>query len=70
MTSPSPRNAAGFSLLEALVAIFLTSIALLAAAPMFVHASHATDVSADMGSVGADDFCACFFVIDGGADDD
>ncbi len=53
MTTPSPRNVAGFSLLEALVAIFLTSIALLAAAPMFVHASHATDVSADMGSVGA-----------------
>ena len=53
MTSTSPRNIAGFSLLEALVAIFLTSVALLAAAPMFVHASHATDASADMGAVGA-----------------
>ncbi len=48
-----PRNAAGFSLLEALVAIFLTSAALLAAAPLFVHASHANDASADMGFVGA-----------------
>ena len=48
-----PHNAAGFSLLEALVAIFFTSAALLAAAPLFVHASHATDASADMGAVGA-----------------
>ena len=48
-----PHNAAGFSLLEALVAIFLTSAALLAAAPLLVHASHATDASADMGAVGA-----------------
>jgi len=48
-----PRNAAGFSLLEALVAIFFTSAALLAAAPLFVHASHATDAGADMGAVGA-----------------
>jgi type II secretory pathway pseudopilin PulG len=48
-----PRNVAGFTLLEALVAIFFTSVALLAAAPLFVHASHATDASADMGAVGA-----------------
>jgi hypothetical protein len=44
---------AGFSLLEALVALLLTAGALLAVAPMFVQASRANDAGADMGSVGA-----------------
>ena len=44
---------AGFSLLETLVALFLTGLAVLAAAPMFIHASHAQDAAADMGEIGA-----------------
>jgi hypothetical protein len=33
--------------------MFLTSVVILAAAPMFIHASHANDAGADMGTVGA-----------------
>jgi type II secretory pathway pseudopilin PulG len=43
---------AGFSLLEALVALLLTAGALLAVAPMFMQAARANDAGADMGSVG------------------
>ena len=46
-------NAAGFTLLETLVALFLTAVAVLAAAPMFIHASHANDAGAAMGTVGS-----------------
>jgi len=34
------------------VALFLTTIAILAVAPMFLHAAHANDASADLGTVG------------------
>jgi type II secretory pathway component PulJ len=44
---------AGFSLLEALVALLLTAGALLAVAPLFMQAASANDAGADMGSVGA-----------------
>ena len=46
-------DTAGFSLLEALVALFLISVVVLAAAPMFMHAAQAIDAGADMGSVGS-----------------
>jgi Tfp pilus assembly protein PilW len=46
-------NVKGYSLLETLLAMFLTMIALLAVAPMFVHASRGNEAGADMGSVGA-----------------
>ena len=46
-------NFKGFSLLETLVAMFLTMVALLAVAPMFVHAARGNEAGADMGSVGA-----------------
>jgi len=48
-----PRRAAGFTLLETLVALFLTALAVLAAAPMFIHAGHANDAGAGMGTVGS-----------------
>lgn len=43
----------GSSLAEVLVALFLLSIALLAAAPMFVLSIQQNEVGADMGRVGA-----------------
>lgn len=43
----------GFSLLETLIAMFLTMVAALAVAPMFVQAARTNDAGADMGSVGA-----------------
>ena len=46
-------NSSGFSLVETLVAMFLTTIAALAVAPMFIQAARANDAGADMGSVGA-----------------
>jgi len=46
-------NSRGFSLLETLVAMFLTTVSVLAVAPMFIHATRANDASADMGSIGA-----------------
>ena len=46
------RIAAGFTLLETLVALFLAGVATLAAAPMFMHAAHANDAGADLGAVG------------------
>jgi prepilin-type N-terminal cleavage/methylation domain-containing protein len=49
----STDSAAGFTLLEVLVAMFLTTVALLAAAPLFIQASHANDVGGDMGVVGS-----------------
>ena len=48
-----PHPAAGFSLLETLVALFLTTVAVLGAAPLFLQAGHATDAGADLGTIGA-----------------
>lgn len=47
------RREQGFSLVEVLVALFLISIGVLAAAPMFVYAIQGNAVGADFGSVGA-----------------
>ena len=47
------ENAAGFTLLETIVAMLLTSLVLLAAAPMFMQAAHANDAGGDMGTVGS-----------------
>jgi prepilin-type N-terminal cleavage/methylation domain-containing protein len=47
------KHETGFTLLEVLVAMFLTTVALLAAAPLFIQASHANDVGGDMGTVGS-----------------
>jgi hypothetical protein len=46
------RPAAGFTLLETLVALFLTTVAVLAVAPMFMHAAHGHDAGGDLGTVG------------------
>ena len=46
------RPSAGFTLIETLIALVLTAIAVLAAAPMFMHAANAQDAGADMGTVG------------------
>jgi prepilin-type N-terminal cleavage/methylation domain-containing protein len=43
----------GFSLVEVLVALFLISLGVLAAAPMFIYAMQGNAVGADLGSVGA-----------------
>ncbi|MGH9749425.1 MAG: type IV pilus modification PilV family protein [Candidatus Polarisedimenticolia bacterium] len=43
----------GFTLVEVLLALFLMGIALLAAAPMFVHAMKQNATGADLGTVGA-----------------
>ncbi len=51
--SRADRRAAGFSLVEVLVGLFLLSIGLLALAPMFVQAARSNAVGADMGWVGA-----------------
>ena len=47
------ERAAGFTLVEVLLAMFLIGIGLLAVAPMFVYATKSTASSADLGSVGA-----------------
>lgn len=46
------RDESGFTLLETLVALLLTSLVVLGAAPMFARAAHATDAGADIGVVG------------------
>lgn len=46
-------RSSGFSLVEILVAMLILSMALLAVAPLFIHASKETSVSGDLGSVGA-----------------
>jgi prepilin-type N-terminal cleavage/methylation domain-containing protein len=43
----------GFSLVEVMVALFLISLGVLAAAPMFIYAMQGNAVGADLGSVGA-----------------
>jgi competence protein ComGC len=45
-------HAAGFTLVETLIALFLASVTILAAAPLFMHAAQATAVSGDRGVVG------------------
>lgn len=47
------RNQSGFSLVEVMVALFLISIGVLAAAPMFIYAIQGNAVGADFGSAGA-----------------
>jgi len=47
------RDQRGSSLVEVLVALFLMSLALLAASPMFILATKQDAVGADMGRVGA-----------------
>jgi len=47
------RGAAGFTLLEVIVALVLIGVGVLAAAPMFVYAMKGNAVAADFGSVGA-----------------
>jgi prepilin-type N-terminal cleavage/methylation domain-containing protein len=47
------KRARGFSLVEVLVALFLISLGVLAAAPMFVYAMQGNAVGADLGTVGA-----------------
>jgi hypothetical protein len=49
------RDSGGFSLVEALVALLLLTLGLLATAPMFVYASKVTASGADMGRVGSID---------------
>jgi prepilin-type N-terminal cleavage/methylation domain-containing protein len=53
MWDPEFRKARGFSLVEVLVALFLISLGLLAAAPMFIYAMQGNAVGADLGTVGA-----------------
>ena len=53
MWDPDVRKARGFSLVEVLVALFLISLGLLAAAPMFIYATQGNAVGADLGTVGA-----------------
>ena len=53
MEQENGKKGAGFTLIEILVAIFLTGLGLLAVAPMFVYATRSTASSADLGSVGA-----------------
>jgi prepilin-type N-terminal cleavage/methylation domain-containing protein len=47
------REAAGFTLIEVMIAIFLIGIGLLAVAPLFVYAAKTSATSADLGTVGA-----------------
>ena len=47
------RRVGGFSLVEVLVALFLISLGVLAAAPMFIYAMQNNAVGADYGTVGA-----------------
>lgn len=47
------RSERGFSLVEVLVALFLITIGVLAAAPMFIYATQGNAVGADFGSGGA-----------------
>jgi prepilin-type N-terminal cleavage/methylation domain-containing protein len=46
-------RAAGFSLIEVLVALFLIAIGVLAVAPMFIYASRGSATGGDFGLVGA-----------------
>jgi len=46
-------RAAGFTLVEVLLALFLIAIGVLAAAPMFIYAMRGNAVGGDMGHVGA-----------------
>jgi len=45
-------NTNGYSLIETLVALFLTLVIALAVTPMFLQATQANDAGADMGQVG------------------
>jgi len=45
-------HAAGFTLVETLIALFLAAVTILAAVPMFMHAAQATDASGDRSRVG------------------
>jgi prepilin-type N-terminal cleavage/methylation domain-containing protein len=47
------KRKGGFSLIEVMVALFLISLGVLAAAPMFIYAMQNNAVGADLGSVGA-----------------
>lgn len=47
------NSSAGFTLIEVVVALFLISIGVLAAAPMFMYAMQGNATGADLGSVGA-----------------
>lgn len=47
------RTAAGFSLVEVLLAMVVLSLSLLAVAPMFVHGMRKSASSSDLGKVGA-----------------
>ena len=47
------RGERGFSLIEVLVALFVISLGVLAAAPMFIYAMKGNAAGADFGSVGA-----------------
>jgi len=53
MTLKRLRQAAGFTLVEVMIAIFLIGIGLLAVAPLFVYAAKTSATSADLGTVGA-----------------
>lgn len=46
-------GAAGFSLIEVLLALFVLGLGLLSVAPLFVHGTRAAAGSADFGKVGA-----------------
>ena len=45
-------KSSGFSLLETVFALFLTSVTMLAVAPLFIQAARSNETGADMGSVG------------------
>jgi prepilin-type N-terminal cleavage/methylation domain-containing protein len=47
------KRVRGFSLVEVMVALFLISLGVLAAAPMFIYAMQGNAVGADLGTVGA-----------------
>lgn len=47
------QTAAGFTLIEVLLALFLIGLGVLAVAPMFVYATRGNATGADFGSVGA-----------------
>ena len=50
---PERGTQRGFTLVEVLVALFLMGLAMMAAAPLFVHAMRENAAGADLGSVGA-----------------
>lgn len=53
MSAPELRRAAGFTLVEVILALFLIGIGLLAVAPLFVYATKSAASSADLGVVGS-----------------